>query len=163
MVARRRPTWRGDMTILSRLPEVERGYLSGESNVAIAKRLGVAEGTVRNDLDRIKTLWRDRVVGDLETLKAQALAELDDVRRRAIAAAEFDEAAERAVLYGEDARVVRDERGKAEFRGQKAQALNVARQASMDKAKVLGIIVEREEHQGEVLIRQYVGIAVEGV
>jgi hypothetical protein len=144
------------------LPDVEKQHLSGNSNYAIAAALGVDEKTVRNDLERIRELWLDHVGDNVTTLKAQALAELEDVRRRAIAAAEFDEAAERAVLYG-DEKVIRDDRGKAEFRGQKAQALNVARQASMDKAKVLGIIVEREEHQGEVLVRQYVGIAVESV
>jgi hypothetical protein len=163
MPARRQPAWRKDPKVLLRLPDVERQHLSGLSNVAIATALGVDEKTVRNDLERIRELWVSQVSDTVSVLKAQAIAELEDVRRRAIAAAEFDEAAERAVLYGEDARVVRDERGKAEFRGQKAQALNVARQASMDKAKVLGIIVEREEHQGEVLIRQYVGIAVEAV
>jgi hypothetical protein len=129
----------------------------------MAIALGVDEKTVRNDLERIREIWVDQVGDTVSVLKAQTLAELEDVRRRAIEAAEFDEAAERAVLYGDGQHVIRDDDGKAQFRGQKAQALNVARQASMDKAKVLGIIVEREEHQGEVLIRQYVGIAVESV
>jgi hypothetical protein len=69
-------------------------------------------------------------------------------RVRGLAAAEFDEDAERAVLYGETrdgetVRVQRDEKGSASFRGNKSAALNVARQAAMDQAKLMGLVVEK--------------------
>lgn len=170
--------WREDPAIMVRLSKVERAHLRGDTNVAIADVLGVTEATIRNDLDRIHELWKDRITGELETLKSHAVAELEDVRRRAIAAAEFDEQAERAVLYGDSVddeeatdlqgrpfknRVVRDVKGSAQFRGNKAGALNAARQASMDKAKVLGIIVDRQEHEGQILVRRYEGVDVDHV
>lgn len=154
--------WREDPAIMARLMKVERAHLRGDTNVAIGAVLGVTEATIRHDLDRIHELWKERVTGELETLKAQAVAELEDVRQRAIAAAEFDEQAERDVLYGAES-VVRDFKGSASFRGNKAGALNAARQASMDKAKVLGIIVERQEHEGQILIRRYEGVDVDNV
>ena len=60
---------------------------------------------------------------------------------------------ERAVLFGEavpDANgqalsVYRDEKGSAVFRGQKAQALGVARQAIMDAAKLLGLVIDKQQ------------------
>jgi hypothetical protein len=39
--------------------------------------------------------------------------------------------------------VLRDHRGSAQFRGQKAASLGVARQATMDKAKLLGLVVDK--------------------
>jgi hypothetical protein len=170
--------WREDPAIMARLAKVERAHLRGNSQRDIGAALGVDEKTIRNDLDRIHELWKDRVTGELETLKAQAIAELDDVRQRALAAAEFDEQAERAVLYGDSVdddeatdlqgrsfknRVVRDFKGSASFKGNKSGALNTARQASMDKAKVLGIIVDRQEHEGQILIRRYEGVDVDNV
>lgn len=140
--------WRRDPVILARLPIVERHHLAGKPNTAIAAKLGVDEGTIRNDLKRLQELWLERAGKSVVELRAEAVAELDGLKVRAIEAAEFDEAAERAVLYGEDAdgngvSVLRDARGKAEFRGQKSASLNVARQAVMDKARVQGIIVDK--------------------
>jgi hypothetical protein len=158
--------WRRDLAILQRLPEVERRHLAGQANVAIAAALGVDEGTVRADLKRLQELWRERVAEAVEDLRAKAVVELDDLKRLALEAAAWDLACERAVLYGEgeDGRdVLRDDKGGASFRGQKAQALNVARQAVMDKAKLLGLVVERQEHAGEVIIRRYVGVDLDQV
>jgi hypothetical protein len=140
--------WRRDLVILQRLPDVERMHLAGKSNVAIAALLEVDEGTIRADLKHLQELWIERAGEAVVHLRAEKVAELRDLKHRAIAAAEFDEAAERAVLYGEDAdgaRVVieRDDKGSAQFRGQKAQSLNVARQAVMDAAKLQGLVVDK--------------------
>lgn len=163
--------WRRDPKILERLSKVERRHLRGDTNVAIADDLGVDEITVRRDIQRLRELWLERVQEDQETIRAQVVANLEDVRRRALSAAEFDQRAERAVLYGEDedGRVLiveRDAKGSAQFRGQKAQSLNVARQAAMDQAKVMGVIVDKvaptDEH-GKSLsmaqVREALGLA----
>lgn len=151
--ARKSVHWRKDGVILARLPDVERRHLAGDTNLAIAAVLGVDESTIRLDLKRLAELWIERIKQDQETLRGAAVAELADVRRRALAAATFDEQAERAVLYGVDSAgnpvdVARDAKGGVQFRGNKAAALNVARQATMDQAKVLGIVVEKVEHGG---------------
>jgi hypothetical protein len=146
MARPKQTAWRDDETILARLPEVERRHLRGDSNVAIADALGVAEVTIRRDIERIRKLWRERTGESIEDMKAAAVAELEDVRRRALHAAEFDERMERAVLLGEkidDREVYRDDKGSASFRGNKAGSLAQARQAAMDKAKILGIVVDK--------------------
>lgn len=145
---RKKILWRRDLAILARMQEVERRHLAGESNTSIAADMGVDEKTIRTDLKRLTELWRDRIGEQADVLRARAVRELDDIKRRALAAAEFDETAERAVLYGEDAngkqlQVERDHKGSVTFRGQKAQALNVARQAVMDEAKLLGLVVDK--------------------
>lgn len=163
--------WRRDPFIISRLGQVERRHLAGQNNVAIAAALGVTEGTIRSDLARLSELWQERIQGQQEHLRAVVVRELDDVKRRALDAAEFDEAAERAVLFGQvdtdllgdDARVHYDSDGRAQFRGNKAAALGVARQALMDRAKVLGLVVDKQEHRGEMLIREYRGVDVDSV
>lgn len=159
--------WRRDPVILTRLPLVERRHLAGQPNTVIAGALGVDEGTIRNDLARLRELWLEQTKAEQAALRAEVVAELNDVRRRAISQAEWDEFCERAVLFddasmptyerikrglihpdhpvdgeGQPLRVARDEKGSASFRGSKAQSLNVARQATMDKAKVLGLIVD---------------------
>lgn len=150
--------WRQDVVILARLLEVERRHLAGQPNTLIAAALGVDEGVIRGDLKRLRTLWLERIGAAQEDLRAQKLAELLDIKQRALTAAEFDLQAESDVLYndslapdhegGPSRRVVRDERGRAEFRGQKAQALNVARQAVMDAAKLLGLVLDKAEIAG---------------
>lgn len=144
---RKSVAWRRDPAILARLREVERRHLAGQTNVAVAESLGVDETTIRRDLDRLRELWLEQTRSEQADLRARVLAELEDVRTRAIAAAEFDEQCERAVLFG-DARVIRDDKGSATFRGNKAAALGQARQASMDKAKILGIVVDKASIAG---------------
>lgn len=165
MRPRQRP-WRQDQTVLTRLQEVERRHFAGEPNVMIAAALGVTEGTIRNDLKRLADLWKERIGEQAEELRARAVRELDDIKRRALAAAEFDEQAERAVIYGEDAEgnpihIERDDKGSASFKGQKAQALNVARQAVMDTAKVLGVVIEKSEIKQEQVTLGLVGVRIE--
>jgi hypothetical protein len=144
--------WRRDPIILARLQDVERRHLAGHTNVAIAAALNVDEATVRNDLKRLGELWLERTAADQAEQRALVLAKLEDVRTRALAAAEFDEMCERAVLFGdpiEDAEegrrriVYRDDKGSASFRGNKAASLNAARQATMDQAKLLGLVVDK--------------------
>lgn len=152
---RKKVSWRRDPVILARLPRVERLHFAGRSNIAIAAELDVAEATIRNDLKRLQELWLERTAGTQAEIRARVISELADIKGRAIAAAEFDEQAERAVLYGDSIddddpnspvggrKVYRDDKGSATFRGQKAQALNVARQATMDIAKVSGVVVDK--------------------
>lgn len=152
--------WRRDEAILARMRTVERLHIAGQPNTHIATTLEVDEATIRNDLKRLQELWIEHIQQDQETLRSQVVANLEDVRRRALSAAEFDEAAERAVLYGQDAdgeyvTVERDQKGSAQFRGNKAAAINVARQATMDQAKILGLVVDKQEHSGEALVRIY--------
>ena len=134
--------WRRDPVILARLREVERRHLAGDTNVSIAATLGVDEATIRNDLGRLRELWLEQTAAEQSDMRARVIAELEDVRTRAIQAAEWDEEAERAVLFG-DGRVYRDDKGSAQFRGNKAGALQAARKATMDKAKILGIVVDK--------------------
>lgn len=162
---RKSVSWKRDPLILARLPRVERLHLAGRTNVTIAAALDISEATVRDDLKRIQELWRERAGASIDDQRAKILAELEDARTRAIAAAEFDEQCERAVLFDESpigetddqedtsevvtfrgrriSPVHRDAKGSAQFRGQKAQSLNVARAASMDKAKLLGLVVDK--------------------
>jgi transposase len=183
--------WRQDPVILARLPLVDRRYLKGEPNTAIAAALGVDEGTIRNDIKRLRELWLERAGGQIEDLRAQKVAELQDIYRRSLDAAEWDAFCERAVLFddptmpiwemqkygligpdyptdgsGQPLKIARDEKGSATFRGNKAAALAQARQAVMDQAKVLGLVVEKREitgKDGEPLIKAYVGVDLEEV
>ncbi len=154
--------WRQDPVILARLPLVERRHLKNEPNTTIALALGVDEGTIRNDIKRLRELWLDRSGALIENLRAQKIAELQDIYHRAIDAAEFDEMCERAVLFDDPLvpnyelpesqrqfRVHRDEKGSAQFRGNKAASLGQARQSLMDQAKVLGLIVDKQELTGK--------------
>lgn len=149
--------WRKDPRILARLVDVERYYHERLTNVAIAALLHVDEATIRTDIKRLQELWLERHGAAQDECRAEVLAELDDIKVRALAAAKFDEAAERAVLLNEELLgadgkthfVQRDDKGSAQFRGNKAASLTVARQAIMDKAKVKGIIVDKQEVTGK--------------
>lgn len=159
---RKSVAWRRDPGILARLREVERRHLAGMTNVAVAEDLDVDETTIRRDLERLRELWLEQTKESQADLRAQMLARLEDVRVRALQAAEFDERCERAVLFG-DEQVYRDDKGSASFRGNKAGSLAQARQATMDQAKLLGLVIEKQEHAGELLVRQYVGVPVDAV
>lgn len=125
--------------------------------MAIAAGLRISEATVRDDVKRLQELWLERTASAQDENRARVLAELEDVRVRSLKAAEWDEMCERAVLFddlpeadattldGKPARrsVYRDAKGSAQFRGNKAAALAQARQATMDKAKILGIDVSK--------------------
>lgn len=149
--AGKRIPWRTDPAILNRLPEVERRHLRGQHNTTIAAALGLSEAAIRLDLKRLNELWLERTGGRVEDMRARAVAELFDVKDRALRAAEFDELAERAVLFGHPVydddgnalTVQRDDKGSASFRGNKAAALGQARQAVMDAAKLMGLVVDK--------------------
>lgn len=165
-VAKQWRPWREDPVVLARLPVVEQLHLSSETVAAIAVRLGLGETTIRSDLERIRELWVERTSGDIAERRAARIAELDDIKRQALAAARWDLLCERAVLFGmtveiegELVQVERDVKGAAQFRGNKAAAFDVARKAVVDAAKLDGLIVERSEvaNRSEVVIREYVG------
>lgn len=156
--------WRRDPEVLARLPVVGRLHVRRVPNTHIAAQLGVNEATVRRDLERWNELWREHIAQERVALTAEIVAELDDTRERALAAAEWDQQCEEAVLYGvqhdgadgQPRMVYRDAKGSAQFRGNKAAALTVARAASMDKAKLLGLVVDPEPPASEQLVRVYV-------
>lgn len=138
--------WRKDPAILERMATVEQHCFARLSNRTIAELVGVDEITVRRDLARLQELWLERAGEKQDLHRARMVAKLQEAQRLSLAAASFDLAAERAVLFGEDAegkpvQVQRDAKGGAQFRGQKAAALNVYRQAVMDEAHVLGVAV----------------------
>lgn len=143
--------WHRDPVILERLAKVDRLRLHGWPNTRIAAHLDVDEATIRRDRQRLEHLWRERIQDQQVNMRAEIVAKLEDTRLRALDAAEWDQECEAAVLYGEASpdgkggtrRVYRDDKGAAQYRGQKAQSLNVARQSAMDQAKVLGVIVEK--------------------
>lgn len=152
--------WREDHAILERLRQVEPLHLRHRSNREIARQLGVSEMTIRRDLERLRELWLEQTQADQATLRAKLTADLEDVARLAQEAYAWDKQAEEAVLYGVEVdvggrprQVYRDEKGSAQFRGGKAQALNVLRQARMDQGKVLGVVQDKPELSGEVLVR----------
>jgi hypothetical protein len=150
-------SWRRDALILERIGRVMRLHLRRVPNTQIATELGVDEATVRRDIERGNHLWQDHIKLDRDILTARIVAELDDTRERALAAAEWDQACERAVLFDQweepdilqalgdrrRPRIYRDKKGAAQFRGNKAAALTVARAATMDKAKLLGLVVDK--------------------
>jgi DNA-binding CsgD family transcriptional regulator len=147
---RRQRAWKRDPEILARLQRVERMRLDGWSNLRIAAALDVAEGTIRNDVRRLEDLWLESLCDNQERLRAARVAELTELYRRAIASADFDQLCERAVLFGGEVDlegvkklVLRNADGEATFKGNKVGALNVARQAVMDIAKIMGLIVDK--------------------
>jgi hypothetical protein len=108
--------WQEDPEILARLDQVEERHLASKTNLEIAKELGVRETTIRRDLKRLREIWRERLGAKREDLRARRVAELDNVKRRADREA-----------TGENL----------------IPALNVARGAIMDAAKLEGLVVEK--------------------
>lgn len=138
MVAMEQRAVRGGPRVLARMDEVQRRHFAGESTSQIAAALAVAEGTVRADLRRLALRWEAQIDADAVALRAALVAQLDDLKRRAIAVVGSDEGAERVPS-----------------RGQKTQALNVARQCVMDQARLLGLLAERADRPTPVPVRIY--------
>lgn len=141
--------WREDPDVLARMQKVERLHLAGRSSTDIAAELGIGGATARRDIRRLTELWLERVQDTTEARRARRLAELEDIRLRSLAAAEFDESCEKAVLFGTEfdpelGTVRRDDKGSAQFRGNKAAALGVARAAIMDSAKLEGLVIDKK-------------------
>lgn len=152
--------WRRDPEVRVRLEQVERLQWRRLPNTEIARQLKVDETTIRRDKDRLQELWLERTAASQDEHRAAVVASLEDNERLALEAYEWDKQAEEAVLYGStveingQSRVVyRDAKMSAQFRGGKAQALAERRQAAMAKAKVLGIVVDKQEQVGEMLVR----------
>jgi len=152
-------SWRRDPVILARLPKVERMFLAGMYDSVIAQELGVHRATIQRDRERLEELWREQATNDIAAIRAEAVAMLRDNYRRSVQLAEEHQAIERAVIFGRDAEgkhvyVERPEKGSVSFKGSAAQALSNARQAIMDQAKLLGIVVDKVEQT--VTVRQLV-------
>jgi len=132
------------------MERVERLRLAGASCRAISQSIGVNEKTIRMDVARLAELWVERVGDSQEAHRARAAAVLEEVARRAFEAADFDEKCERSVLFGEEVEIRgtkrtarRDDNDSASFKGQKVAALNLARQSTMDWAKIMGVVVDK--------------------
>lgn len=148
-------SWRRDTVILERMQIVDRLHLLGKPNTAIALELDppVDEATVRNDLKRISELYRERVGDAHDVLLADAIRRLENVMRLGIEAYVWDKDCEDAVLFGGDQidaaegspkrTVYRDQKGSAQFRGNKAAALAVVERAAMGIAKLQGLVVDK--------------------
>lgn len=148
-------------------------HLAGKSNVAIAAELSVDEKTVRNDLERLNELWRERVGGEIEEMRAQAVAEMENIRLLALDAYDFDRRMEEAVLTGgtfvkddgEEQDIYHDAKGAASFRGGKSASLAVALNAAEKKAKVLGLVIDKQDitSGGQPLVKAYIGVDLDKV
>jgi hypothetical protein len=141
--------WRRDAVILTRLAEVERRHLDGENNTQIARALGVSEATIRNDLARLSELWVARIQDRQEELRAAAYRQLEEIYQRAMAAFRAGWEAESIALFGVDlegqpAEIIRDRRGRVHgLAHDKAQLLDVARRATIDAARLMGLLSGR--------------------
>jgi len=147
---RKQIEWRRDPDILARIERVEPLHLAGWSSPRIATELGVSERTIRNDVTHLSELWVERLGATQAALRGRIVAQLDMAIARAFQAADDDWHCTRAVLFGEpiefDGRkleIIRDENGAARHTSQRVAALNAARQAVIDKARVLGLIVDK--------------------
>lgn len=147
---RKQLEWRRDAEILARLDRVEPLHAAGWPSARIAEQLGVSPRTIRQDVDRLATLWIERVGATQDEHRGRLVAQLDETVRRSFAAAELDDACTRAVLFGEpvvidgkEVEVVRDRNGVARFSSQRVAALNAAREAIVSEAKLLGLIVDK--------------------
>ncbi|HUE74826.1 MAG TPA: hypothetical protein VMP01_28420 [Pirellulaceae bacterium] len=79
-------------------------YLQGHKQMAIAEMLGVGQGTICEDLKRVRQEWLESSVRNFDVAKEKELQKLDRVEREAWA--EWDRSkqpAQSAVVTGEDA------------------------------------------------------------
>ncbi len=141
---RRARHWRQDGAILARLEEVDRLHLNGWSNRAIARHLKVNEWTIRVDIGRLQELWLERAGETVLRLRAECVRRLDAIYWQAMRDAEHDRQYERWVLFGippddMDPATVPPRDGRVTFKSDKAHNLDIARQAIMDMAKLLGL------------------------
>ncbi len=102
------------------------------------------EWTVRADLARLQELWLERAGDKVAALRAECVRRLDAIYWQAMRDAERDRQYERWVLFGIvpddiDPATLAAPDGRQTFKGDKANSLNVARQAIMDQAKLLGL------------------------
>lgn len=152
--------WDRDPAILDRMRKVGEMHLQGASLNAISIKLEVSYQTVKKDLDRLSQQWRDQALGELEDMRARAIVELTQIKVKALEAAGFDMTAESAILFGLNPdgtplanALQRPEHydkegnligyGSVSFRGNKAAALQAARAAIMDIAKLQGIVIDK--------------------
>ena len=131
--------WHKDGRIIDRMQRVEEMHITGKSNRAIARELGVDERTVRTDLQRLQQVWEERLGQRVVELRARCVAMLDGIYRQAMQNAERDRQYEAYVLFGivpddTDAATLAPRDGRQSFKGDKAQSLDTARQAIMDQA-----------------------------
>jgi hypothetical protein len=156
---RKKIPWRKDRALLTQIADVDRRRLRGESIPSIALVVGVSETTVKEHVRRATALFRERTADAVEEDRAEKIRVLEEIIRCALGQARFDYEAAKAVLFGTVAHdmdgaelevrlpeIPPDFQGvikMPDFRGQPAAALNVARQALMDVAKLRGLVVEK--------------------
>lgn len=148
--------WRKDRIILARIADVEPLHLRGLPETAIAKRLGIPASTVHKDIVRCRELWAERIKDRSEELRSEIVAGLEDVKRKALDDADFDRRMERAVILdeevecadGEKRRPYRPEKGSVQFRGNKSGSMGVAKSCLEAQAKILGLVIDKQEITG---------------
>ena len=74
------------LAVLQRRQQVAELALQGLSQTAIAKQLGVAQGTIAGDLNVIRRQWRESAIRDFDQARAVELQKLDLIEREAWAA-----------------------------------------------------------------------------
>lgn len=80
--------WHKDPSVLARMGRIEDYHLMGWTNVAIAARLtedGIpcSEPTVRRDLERLRTVWHERLGDDMQVHRDRAVMHYRRVQRAA--------------------------------------------------------------------------------
>lgn len=151
--------WRKDREILDQIAEVDRRRLRGENVPSIALALGISASSVKEHARRATELHRERTAESIADERADKIRQLEEVVRVALGQARFDYEAAKAVLFGGVAHGIDGEEltiqlpeipegftgmiKMPDFRGQPAAALNVARAALMDIAKLGGLVVDK--------------------
>lgn len=145
--------WQRDRDILERMAKAdEMRHLRGWSTHRIAAELGCSHMTIVRDLKNCDELYREQTAGEIESQRERAIRRLEFVAAKGLEAYEWDRSCERAVLFGGDVddediderlRVTRDQKGSAQFRGNKAAALGVIEKATMGIAKLQGLVVDK--------------------
>ena len=75
----KRPDRLDEVAILDRRRQVAQLYLTHQTQVTIARHLGVAQSTVSEDLAALKQCWREQSIADLEAVLVREACELDEM------------------------------------------------------------------------------------
>ena len=71
------------MHYTDRRVKVAQDYLAGDYQTTIAKRYGVSQGTISNDLKAIRLQWQSDYADSFNTMVAEQVAKVDKIEREA--------------------------------------------------------------------------------
>lgn len=114
--------WRRDAEILARLEIIENLVFEGYSTTRIAEQMGRTYSMTWHDLQRLATLWKERLTLQIDAHLAETLRAFEVLEHKARAAANTP--------------------------GMAAPALAVALNARISQAKILGILPKKIEYAG---------------